>query len=189
MASSSRLSPFENHPTTTYLAESPIINAEQPQGTHIPAEDLMVADGNSERQRDSSRSEVRTPELQTTTSTTTTTTNQRASGSLAGQEGLPTSPGQIPSFDWEEFETLYEQALAKANEQERELLREFDTLIKYFNVWASAASAHDHERAVKRLQTRERYVRIAEQSLSQRKQHLTEVVRAFQGALALLSQN
>lgn len=188
MASSSRLSPFENQPTTAQLAESPIINAEQPQGTQIPAEDLMVADGNSERQRDRSRSEVRTPELQTTTSHTNST-NQRASGSLTSQEGLPTSPGQIPSFDWEEFETLYEQALAKANEEERELLHEFDSLIKYFNVWASAASAHDNERAIKRLQTRERYVRIAEQSLSQRKQHLTEVVRAFQSALALLSQN
>ncbi|KAL8400085.1 hypothetical protein RB594_000479 [Gaeumannomyces avenae] len=188
MASSSRLSPFETQPTTTQLAESPILNAEQPQGPQIPAEDLMVTGGNTERQRDRSRSEVRTPELQTTTSHTNNN-NQRASGSLTSQEGLPTSPGQIPSFDWEEFETLYEQALAKANEEERELLHEFDSLIKYFNVWASAASAHDNERAVKRLQTRERYVRIAEQSLSQRKQHLTEVVRAFQSALALLSQN
>jgi hypothetical protein len=47
---------------------------------------------------------------------------------------------------------------------------------------------HDNERGIKRLQTRERYVKIAEQSLVQKKKHLTEVVRAFQSALALLSQ-
>ncbi|KAI1334389.1 hypothetical protein F5Y15DRAFT_401750 [Xylariaceae sp. FL0016] len=97
------------------------------------------------------------------------------------------SPGHLAPFDWEDFESRYEQALQEADAQEKELLDEFENLVKYFNVWASASSSHDNERAVKRLQTRERYVRIAEQSLSQKKKHLGEVVKAFQSALALLS--
>ncbi|KAI6366717.1 hypothetical protein MCOR25_005083 [Pyricularia grisea] len=108
------------------------------------------------------RPQVRTPEPQT------------RSGS-AGPEALFTSPGQIPDFDWDDFRSQYEQALAKANDKELELLREFDGLVKYFNVWAAAASAHDNERAVKRLQTRQRYVQIGEENLAHRKQHLAEV--------------
>ncbi|KAI1465477.1 uncharacterized protein F4812DRAFT_438899 [Daldinia caldariorum] len=96
------------------------------------------------------------------------------------------SPGHIVAFDWEDFEDRYEKALQEADEQEKQLLEEFETLVKYFNVWASASSAHDNERAVKRLQTRERHVRLSEQALLQKKQHLSEVVKAFQSALALL---
>ncbi|KAI1431377.1 hypothetical protein GGR50DRAFT_679902 [Xylaria sp. CBS 124048] len=97
------------------------------------------------------------------------------------------SPDHLAPFDWEDFEDRYEKALQEADDRERQMLEEFEQLIKYFNVWASASSTHDNERAVKRLQTRERYVRLSEQSLSQKKQHLTEVVKAFQSALALLS--
>ncbi|KAK4454764.1 hypothetical protein QBC34DRAFT_140539 [Podospora aff. communis PSN243] len=103
-------------------------------------------------------------------------------------ERSPSTPGHLAPFDWDEFETRFDEALTKANGDEQELLKEFENLVKYFNVWASAASVHDAERGVKRLQTRERYVKIAEQSLSQKKKHLTEVVRAFQSALALLNQ-
>ncbi|KAI1106207.1 hypothetical protein F4804DRAFT_301931 [Jackrogersella minutella] len=97
------------------------------------------------------------------------------------------SPGHLVAFDWENFEDRYEKALQEADEQEKQLLEEFDSLVKYFNVWASASSSHDNERAVKRLQTRERHVRLSEQALLQKKQHLSEVVKAFQSALALLS--
>ncbi|KAI0877674.1 hypothetical protein GGS24DRAFT_446371 [Hypoxylon argillaceum] len=98
-----------------------------------------------------------------------------------------TSPGHLAPFDWEDFDDRYEKALQEADDNEKQMLQEFAQLVKYFNVWASASSAHDNERAAKRLQTRERYVVLSEQSLSQRKQHLTEVVKAFQSALALLS--
>jgi len=130
------------------------------------------------------RSQVRTPEPQQQLY------RQHSQTARVGVDAQtsPSTPGHIPPFDWEEFGNRYEQALSQANEQEKELLAEFDRLVKYFNIWASAASAHDNERAVKRLQTRERFVKIAEQSLDQKKQHLTEVVRAFQSALALLSQ-
>ncbi|KAI0015614.1 hypothetical protein F4780DRAFT_763324 [Xylariomycetidae sp. FL0641] len=97
------------------------------------------------------------------------------------------SPGHLAPFDWEDFEDRYEKALQAADADEKQLLEEFDNLIKYFNAWASASSSHDNERAVKRLQTRERHVRISESKLSQKKKHLADVVSAFQSALALLN--
>ncbi|KAH7635047.1 hypothetical protein B0T09DRAFT_327854 [Sordaria sp. MPI-SDFR-AT-0083] len=101
----------------------------------------------------------------------------------------PSTPGTLPNFDWDDFVTRYTESLSAADAQEQELLEEFQQLVQYFNVWASSSSAHDTDRAVKRLQTRERYVRLSEQNLAQRRKHLTEVVRAFQSALALLSQS
>ncbi|ORY55484.1 uncharacterized protein BCR38DRAFT_491112 [Pseudomassariella vexata] len=101
----------------------------------------------------------------------------------------PSTPGHLAAFDWDEFEARYMHALADADKQEHQLLEEFDQLVKYFNVWASTSSSHDNERAVKRLQTRTRYVNISESKLEQKKKHLGEVVKAFQSALALLSQS
>ncbi|KAK1972242.1 hypothetical protein LY78DRAFT_650886 [Colletotrichum sublineola] len=100
----------------------------------------------------------------------------------------PSTPGVFSSFDWEEFEARYESALAEADEKERELLLEFDSLVKYFNVWASTSSAHDNERATKRLHTRQRYVNLAEKDMAQKEEHMKDVLRAFQSALALLSR-
>lgn len=45
------------------------------------------------------------------------------------------------------------------------------TGMQYFQVWASSASAHDDERAVKRLQTRQRFVNLSEANMSQKQQH------------------
>ncbi|OTB05626.1 hypothetical protein M426DRAFT_319614 [Hypoxylon sp. CI-4A] len=97
------------------------------------------------------------------------------------------SPGHLAEFNWADFESRYEKALEETDEKEKQLLEEFESLVKYFNVWASASTAHDNERAIKRLQTRQRHVLLSEQTLSQKKQHLSEVVKAFQSALALLS--
>ncbi|KAL2755091.1 hypothetical protein ACRALDRAFT_2106414 [Sodiomyces alcalophilus JCM 7366] len=98
------------------------------------------------------------------------------------------TPGSFATFDWEEFEARYNKALADADGNEQELMKQFDELVKYFNVWASSSSAHDTERAVKRLQTRQRFVNLSEQTMAERQQHMTEVLQAFQNALALLRQ-
>lgn len=67
------------------------------------------------------------------------------------QSATPGSPGgHLNSFDWDDLEARFEKALASANENEQALLEEFEALVKYFNVWASTASAHDNERAAKR---------------------------------------
>ncbi|KAL6904735.1 hypothetical protein GGI43DRAFT_288700 [Trichoderma evansii] len=107
----------------------------------------------------------------------------------AGQQNgnlTPNPPAVLGPFDWDDFEARYEKALMDADEQEREILKEAGDLAKYFQVWSSAASAHDDERAVKRLQTRQRFVNISEEKMAQKQQHYEEVVRAFESALALL---
>ncbi|PTB68826.1 hypothetical protein BBK36DRAFT_154605 [Trichoderma citrinoviride] len=92
----------------------------------------------------------------------------------------PNTPGLLAPFDWEDFEARYEKALVEADEHEREILKEAESLAKYFQVWSSAASAYDDERAVKRLQTRQRFVNIAEERMAQRQQHRDDELLAFQ---------
>ncbi|CCF45923.1 hypothetical protein CH063_14842 [Colletotrichum higginsianum] len=139
----------------------------------------MADNDSSESQRPKSLQLTKTPEPRLD--------QQMVTGNTPSN--TPSTPGVFPSFDWEEFEARYEKALAEADEKERELLLEFDSLVKYFNVWASTSSAHDNERAVKRLHTRQRYVNLAEKNMAQREEHMTEVLRAFQSALALLSRS
>ncbi|KAL2201807.1 hypothetical protein CC79DRAFT_185612 [Sarocladium strictum] len=98
----------------------------------------------------------------------------------------PSTTSQLPDFDWEDFEARYERALEDADEHEGEILKEAESLSKYFRAWASAASVQDNERAVKRLQTRQRFVNISEEKMAQKQQHYEEVVKAFESALALL---
>ncbi|OAQ99697.1 hypothetical protein LLEC1_03522 [Akanthomyces lecanii] len=98
----------------------------------------------------------------------------------------PSSPEaleKLQAFDWEDFESRYEAALLRASEEEKSILKEAESLSK---AWAAAASSHDDARAVKRLQTRQRFVNLSEEKLSQKQQHYVEVVQAFESALALL---
>jgi len=154
-----KLQPQSQEYQQTSPTRSQPFNMEQSQT--MPAGDIL------------DRRQARTPEPQ----------KQRSHNGVAQRASI--SPGLEP-LDWEGFEKRYQRAFQEADDQERELLQEFDHLVKYFNAWASASSTHDNERAIKRLQTRERFVRIHEQTLSQKKQHLAEVVKAFQSALALL---
>ncbi|SPJ75011.1 uncharacterized protein FTOL_04742 [Fusarium torulosum] len=104
----------------------------------------------------------------------------------ASNSDTPDTPGVLEPFDWDEYEARYEAALRDADEQEREILKEADALSKYFKVWASAASAHDDERAAKRLQTRRRFVNLSEERMERKQEHYDQVVKAFENALALL---
>ncbi|KAJ3495570.1 hypothetical protein NLG97_g3303 [Lecanicillium saksenae] len=99
----------------------------------------------------------------------------------------PEASEELQVFDWENFESRYEAALLSASEEEKAILKEAESLSKYFQAWAAAASSHDDARAVKRLQTRQRFVNLSEEKLSQKQQHYVEVVRAFESALALLN--
>ncbi|KAF5231999.1 hypothetical protein FANTH_13184 [Fusarium anthophilum] len=104
----------------------------------------------------------------------------------ANNSDPPDTPGVLEPFDWDEFEARYEAALQEADEREREILKEADALSKYFKIWAASASAHDDERAAKRLQTRRRFVNLAEDKMERKEQHYDQVVKAFESALALL---
>jgi len=98
----------------------------------------------------------------------------------------PDSPDLPAVFDWDDFEKRYEDALEQADAREKEILKEAEELSRYFQAWASAASSHDDERAVKRLQTRRRYVNLSETAMERKQDHYEQVVKAFESALALL---
>ncbi|KAF7549304.1 hypothetical protein G7Z17_g6478 [Cylindrodendrum hubeiense] len=100
----------------------------------------------------------------------------------------PSTPGTLTSFDWEDFEVRYEKALRDADENEEEILKQAGALSKYFKVWAAAASAHDDERAAKRLQTRRRFVNLSEENMAQKQQHYDEVDDLFDFHKAHFSQ-
>lgn len=108
------------------------------------------------------------------------------------RSATPDTPGtvrSIASCDWDDLEARFEAALANANQNEQALMAEFDALVRYFNVWASAASSHDNERATKRLQTRTQYVQLRETDLDKKKQYYQQVMQAFQNAMQLLNQS
>ncbi|PHH71462.1 hypothetical protein CDD82_6497 [Ophiocordyceps australis] len=161
------------------------------QGNHKPiaSPPLRQDDGLLAEPDTQPRTQVKTPELP------------------AEQQDVDTesssTPGQLSAFDWDDYESRYEKALNEAAEHEGEILREANSLSKvntlrvcrlpmlrcdmqYFDAWASAASSHDDERALKRLRTRQRYINLAEEKADQRQHHYEEVVRAFENALALL---
>ena len=106
------------------------------------------------------------------------------------QPPSPDALEELEAFDWQDFEARYEAALAKASEEEKAVLREAESLSKvfilystndcrritypflqYFQTWAAAASSHDNDRAVKRLQTRQRFINMSEEKLAQKQQH------------------
>lgn len=78
-----------------------------------------MADGTKEQQRPKSLQSSQTPEPRPD--------QQTANGQ---DSNTPSTPGVFPSFDWENFEARYQEALAQADEKERELLQEFDDLVK-----------------------------------------------------------
>jgi hypothetical protein len=68
------------------------------------------------------RSQVKTPEPRHS--------KERMNGQKDAGERSPSTPGHLAPFDWDEFEARYEEALADADRQEQELLKEFEDLVK-----------------------------------------------------------
>lgn len=81
-----------------------------------------MADDRDTQQQHASRAQVKTPEPKTS--------NDRMNGHKDNTAPSPSTPGHLAPFDWDEFEGRYEQALAEANNEEKELLEEFDRLVK-----------------------------------------------------------
>ncbi|KUI70949.1 hypothetical protein VM1G_06015 [Cytospora mali] len=175
----------------------------------VPAEDKgheARMDATPQQSRLSRRASTRTPEPRLITisksqATINPTSQTNGHGNVANVDlaayldnerpSTPDTPGTvrtIPSFDWDDLEARFEKALAGVNEHEQGLMAEFEALVKYFNIWASAASVHDNERAAKRLQTRTQFVQLKEADLEKKKQYYEQVMQAFQNAMRLLNQ-
>lgn len=114
------------------------------------------------------------------------------------QSSSPGTPGHLTPFDWDDLDARFDKALADANAHEADLVAEFASLVKvgwteaascktglnhsadtgsqYFNIWASTASAHDNERATKRLQTRSHFVKLREADLDSKRQNCESAI-------------
>ena len=107
--------------------ESPTVpqqhsEAHQPDTADIKNDDSMADDPLLQQQQPGRRAQVTTPEPKTS--------NDRINGHKDTASTSPSTPGHLAPFDWDEFEARYEQALSEANNQEKELLEEFDRLVK-----------------------------------------------------------
>jgi hypothetical protein len=111
------------------------------------------------------------PSTTTTSSSPKQQQQQQASPAAAASSPTSTTPDDLPPFDWDDFHTRYQKALADADARELAVLKEFDDLATYFGSWARASAAHDDERAVKRLHTRQRFVAQSEERMAQKQLH------------------
>lgn len=106
--------------------ESPTVPQQRSQAPQLDTaennnHDLMAVDTITQQQP-ARPTQVKTPEPKTS--------NDRMNGLKDNTATSPSTPGHLAPFDWDEFEGRYEQALAEANNQEKELLEEFDRLVK-----------------------------------------------------------
>ncbi|PKS09849.1 hypothetical protein jhhlp_004472 [Lomentospora prolificans] len=58
------------------------------------------------------------------------TPEPRADQVVDTSQTTPSTPGLLPPFDWDDFQSRYEKALAEADECERAILNEFEYLSK-----------------------------------------------------------
>ena len=76
-----------------------------------------------------SRPQLRTPEPNQF--------KELTNGQKEAAERSPSTPGHLAPFDWDEFEARYEVALADADRNEQELLKEFEELVKASSISSS----------------------------------------------------
>ncbi|KAI9668973.1 MAG: hypothetical protein M1829_005201 [Trizodia sp. TS-e1964] len=123
----------------------------------------------------------------------------------AGNEGSPDAKFDIEDMDWKGLSDRYIAAMKEAKAKEDEIHREFVGLVnvscaptllcsglkaeKTFRTWISASAQQERHRSAKRLKTQSDYVKGAEKSLRERRQHYNKVVEAFEKALALLRES
>ncbi|KAF2855409.1 hypothetical protein T440DRAFT_386046 [Plenodomus tracheiphilus IPT5] len=93
---------------------------------------------------------------------------------------------RISDFDWDDLHSRYHAAINKCQDEENELMQEFESLMTYFRIWADSGHGHETSRTYHRLQTRSTYVRHSEEELETKRNHYINVVKAFESALNLL---
>ncbi|KAG2415739.1 hypothetical protein HFD88_006930 [Aspergillus terreus] len=70
---------------------------------------------------------------------------------------------------------------------EEEVKNQTSDLLKIFTAWSETTLVRDETRALKRFKTQMQHVQNSEESLEMKKRHYTNVVKAFESALALLN--
>ncbi|KAL6239418.1 hypothetical protein BDW75DRAFT_236604 [Aspergillus navahoensis] len=93
----------------------------------------------------------------------------------------------IRDFDWSQLESSYMQMMEQHEKSEEELRGHITKLLQVFTAWSQTTVVHDESRALKRFRTQMHHVQNSEESLEKKRRHYTDVVKAFESALALLN--
>ncbi|EAQ92615.1 hypothetical protein CHGG_00850 [Chaetomium globosum CBS 148.51] len=125
--SSSQMPGHESPAKTPESPESPILPVPQAEITrNNPLKpvfpDTMADAQTAFSKHQGNRPQVKTPEPRQS--------RDRLNGHKDPGERSPSTPGHLAPFDWDEFEARYEEALANADRDEQELVREFEELVK-----------------------------------------------------------
>ncbi|KAL4888122.1 hypothetical protein BDV59DRAFT_189317 [Aspergillus ambiguus] len=93
----------------------------------------------------------------------------------------------IQGLDWEQLQEAYVNAMQEHGKAEEEVNDQTADLLKIFMAWSQTTLVRDETRALKRFKTQMQHVKNSEEILENKKRHYTNVVQAFQSALALLN--
>ncbi|KAJ5752371.1 hypothetical protein N7520_009288 [Penicillium odoratum] len=95
---------------------------------------------------------------------------------------------RLDQCDWNQLQEKYTDAMDKHSRVEEDLRAQTTKLLGAFTAWSKTAVLQDEQRALKRFKTQMQHVHNSEVNVENKKQHYTEVVKAFQSALALLNE-
>ncbi|RAH70970.1 uncharacterized protein BO66DRAFT_391414 [Aspergillus aculeatinus CBS 121060] len=99
-------------------------------------------------------------------------------------EAFPIS--NLDAYNWKELENRYNKAMEQHKEAENALQNHILRMLEIFMAWSQTTITRDETRAFKRFKTQMQHVQNSEASLENKKRHYTDVVKAFESALALL---
>ncbi|KAF3403663.1 hypothetical protein F1880_009454 [Penicillium rolfsii] len=94
----------------------------------------------------------------------------------------------LEDCDWDQLQEKYTDAMDEHSRVEDDLRAETAKLLEVFTAWSQTTVLQDEKRALKRFKTQMQHVQNSEVSLESKKKHYTDVVKAFQSALALLNE-
>ncbi|KAJ5903752.1 hypothetical protein N7504_006135 [Penicillium tannophilum] len=94
----------------------------------------------------------------------------------------------VDHCDWDQLQEKYTDAMDEHSRVEEDLRAQTTKLLDVFTAWSQTAMLQDEQRALKRFKTQMQHVQHSEVSVENKKKHYTEVVKAFQSALALLNE-
>ncbi|KAJ5986845.1 hypothetical protein N7451_011210 [Penicillium sp. IBT 35674x] len=94
----------------------------------------------------------------------------------------------VDHCDWDQLQEKYTDAMDEHSRVEEDLRAQTTKLLDIFTAWSQTAMLQDEQRALKRFKTQMQHVQHSEVSVENKKKHFTEVVKAFQSALALLNE-
>ncbi|OJJ88909.1 uncharacterized protein ASPGLDRAFT_116755 [Aspergillus glaucus CBS 516.65] len=101
---------------------------------------------------------------------------------------------ELRDSDWEQLEEKYAKAMEEHGKSEEELQAQVAKLLEVFVAWSQTTVLRDEDRALKRListrclfKTQMQHVQNSEERLENKRKHYTDVVKAFESALALLN--